>query len=163
MREDVERARLMLTSLSENLRYSLTRSNANSIALEDELEVVENYIDLAKIQFEERLQFETDIDKNTLLLLIPPMIIQMLVENSIKHGIAKLKNGGFVRLSSKINDGLLEIIVVNSGSITQSENTTELGLENIKKRLNLLYGNNATFSLNEIENTVVATIQIPMP
>ncbi len=163
MREDVERSRRMLTSLSENLRYSLTKSNADSIALEDELEVVENYIDLAKIQYEDRLQFDTDIDQKTLLINIPPMIIQMLVENSIKHGIAKLKNGGFVKLSSKINAGLLEIKVVNSGSISYSENSTELGLENIKKRLKLLYNDKATFSLNESENTVVATIQIPMP
>lgn len=163
MREDVERSRRMLTSLSENLRYSLTKSNVDSIALEDELEVVENYIDLAKIQYEDRLRFETDIDQKTLLINIPPMIIQMLVENSIKHGIAKLKDGGFVKLSSELSDGLLEIKVVNSGSIVQSENSTELGLENIKKRLKLLYNDKANFSLEETKNTVIATIKIPMP
>ena len=78
MLEDVTAARNMLTSLSETLRYSLTKSESNSIALEDELDMVKNYIELSKIQLESRLQFESFIDENSLSTQIPPMIIQML-------------------------------------------------------------------------------------
>lgn len=162
MLEDVDRARNMLTSLSETLRYSLTKSNVNSIALEDELEMVENYIDISKIQFENRLQFETNIDKTSLNTQIPPMIIQMLVENAIKHGISNLKEGGKVKLLTSIENGQLLIEVTNSGKLSSSPNSTQLGLKNIRQRLKLLYGEAATFSIKELGNKVVATIIIPI-
>jgi LytS/YehU family sensor histidine kinase len=162
MLEDVTAARNMLTSLSETLRYSLTKSESNSIALEDELDMVKNYIELSKIQLESRLQFESFIDENSLSTQIPPMIIQMLIENAIKHGISNLIEGGKVSLSTEIKKNKLRIEVVNTGILKQSENSTQLGLKNIKRRLDLLYGESATFSLNELENQVVATILIPL-
>jgi len=162
MLEDVDRARNMLTSLSETLRYSLTKSNVNSIALEDELEMVENYIEISKIQFENRLQFKKNIDRDSLNTQIPPMIIQMLVENAIKHGISNLKEGGIINLVTNIKDNELFIQVANSGKLISSPNSTQLGLKNIKQRLELLYGEAATFSLKEIENKVIATIEIPI-
>ncbi|ARV15208.1 sensor histidine kinase [Polaribacter sp. SA4-12] len=162
MLEDVGKARNMLTSLSETLRYSLTKSDVNSISLEDELEMVENYIAISKIQFENRLQFETHIDPESLSKQIPPMIIQMLIENALKHGISNLKNGGKVNLSTKIEGNQLHIEVANSGKLHENKNSTQLGVKNIKKRLELLYGKAAVFSLKEIENQVVATIKIPL-
>ena len=162
MLEDADVARNMLTNLSETLRYSLTKSELNSISLEDELEMVENYVEISKIQFEDRLQFETHIDEDALNKQIPPMIIQMLVENSLKHGISNIKKGGQVTLSTFIKDDQLQIEVTNSGTLQKSENSTQVGLKNIKKRLELLYGQNATFTLKELENNVVATIKMPV-
>lgn len=162
MLEDVDKARNMLTSLSETLRYSFTKSGVNAIALEDELEMVDNYIELSKIQFENRLQYKTTIDDQALHIKIPPMIIQMLVENAIKHGISKLKQGGTVEVSTQLNSEWLNIKVSNSGALTSSENTTQVGLENIKRRIALLYGDNGKFSLKELNNQVVATIKIPL-
>lgn len=162
MLEDVDRARNMLTALSETLRYSLTKSDVNAIALEDELEMVENYIDISKIQLEDRLVFEEHIDESSLHTLIPPMIIQMLIENAIKHGISNLKAGGTIKLTTKITKGQLLIEVANTGTLRPSEDSTQLGLKNIKQRLHLLYGEAATFSLKEIDNQVVATIKIPV-
>lgn len=162
MLEDVSKARGMLTSLSETLRYSLTKSEVNSIALEDELEMVENYVDISKIQFENRLKFTTEIDSSTLTRQIPPMIIQMLVENALKHGISNIKEGGEVRLITKIINDQLIIEVANSGTFSKSENSTQLGLKNIRKRLELLYGKDATFTIVEKENKVVATIKMPL-
>ncbi|AOW21766.1 sensor histidine kinase [Urechidicola croceus] len=162
MLEDVDKSRNMLTRLSETLRYSLTKNDIDSIALEEELEMVENYIEISKIQLEDRLQFKTEIDPNSLTKQIPPMIIQMLIENAIKHGIATLKNGGTIVLSTNVDDDNLNIKVTNSGTLKQSNGTTQLGLENIKQRLLLLYGTKASFNLKEENNTVVASIQIPM-
>lgn len=162
MLEDVSKARNMLTNLSETLRYSLTKSDVNSISLEDELEMVENYIEISKIQFENRLQFKTHIDEASLEKQIPPMIIQMLVENALKHGISNLKSGGKVILSTHIKDDQLQIEVTNPGTLQKSTSTTQLGLQNIKRRLELLYGNEAIFALKEIENQVVATIKMPL-
>ncbi len=162
MLEDVSRARSMLTSLSETLRYSLTKNDINSISLEDELEMVENYVAISKIQFEDRLQFDTDIDEESLDKQIPPMIIQMLIENALKHGIANLKDGGKVKLTTMIKKSQLIIEVINTGVLEQTRNSTQLGIQNIKKRLELLYGQNAIFILKERENQVVATIKIPL-
>ncbi len=160
MLEDVDKARNMLTNLSETLRYTLTKSDVDSISLEDELEMVENYIQIAKIQFEDRLQFESHIDDNSLNTKIPPMIIQLLIENALKHGISNLKKGGKVCLSTLIKDNHLEIEVINSGVLQESEGSTQLGLQNIKRRLNLLYDQSASFTIKQAENEVVATIKI---
>ena len=163
MLEDVDRSREMLTKLSEMLRYSLTKNNIDAIAVEEELEMVDNYIDLSKIQFEDRLEFVKDIQKDCLHIQIPPMIIQLLVENAAKHGISNLKNGG--RISLKISKGNdeLSIQVANTGELRISKNSTQLGLNNIRQRLKLLYGEQSSFELQEIENNVVADIKIPLP
>lgn len=162
MLEDVGRARSMLTSLSETLRYTLTKSHVDSIALEDELDMIKNFIAISKIQFEDRLQFESNIDKESLNTQIPPMIIQMLIENAIKHGISNLKEGGKVSLSTELKETQLFIEVANTGRLRSSENSTQLGLINIKQRLQLLYGEAATFTLKEKDNKVVAFIKIPV-
>lgn len=162
MLEDVEKSREMLTKLSEMLRYSLTKNSSNGIALEEELEMVDNYIALSKIQFENRLNFQKEIDQKTLTIQIPPMIIQLLVENAAKHGIANLKDGGEIKLITKKENQRLIIIVKNSGQLKISKNSTQLGLKNIKERLLLLYGEKANFNLFEEDNQVVAIINIPV-
>ena len=160
--EDAPRSRDMITRLSEMLRYSLTINDVNTIFLKEELQTVDNYIEISRIQFEERLTFNISVNPETLNLSIPPMIIQMLVENAVKHGIGKLKQGGEVRLSVDITEGTLAIVVANSGQLTMEQGGTRLGLENIKKRLALIYGDKATFSLQEISNFVEAKICIPL-
>lgn len=162
MLEDVNKARNMLTSLSETLRYSLTQNNIDAIALEDELEMVEKYVDISKIQFENRLQFELAVDESSLSIQIPPMLIQMLVENAIKHGISNIKHGGKISVIAKVVNNLLLIKVVNSGTLQSNKRGTQVGIQNIKKRLDLLYDKKATFSLHQEEKNVVATIQIPL-
>ncbi len=162
MLEDVEKSREMLTKLSEILRYSMTKNNINSIPVEEELEVVDNYIDLSKIQFEDRLEFVKDIEESTLALEIPPMVIQLLVENAVKHGISNLKHGGKIILSIKKDAELLKIEVKNTGKLRIAHNTTQLGLKNIRQRLKLLYADKASFYLSEIADEVVALIKIPL-
>ncbi|SED59295.1 Histidine kinase [Tenacibaculum sp. MAR_2010_89] len=162
MLEDVNKARNMLTSLSETLRYSLTQNNIDAIALEDELEMVEKYVDISKVQFENRLQFELIVDESSLSIQIPPMLIQMLVENAIKHGISNIKHGGKISVIAKVVNNLLLIKVINSGTLQSNKRGTQVGIQNIKKRLDLLYDKKATFSLHQEEKNVVATIQIPL-
>ncbi|MEM7486140.1 MAG: histidine kinase [Bacteroidota bacterium] len=162
MLEDVEKSREMLTKLSEILRYSLTKNNSNAISVAEELEMVDNYIDLSKIQFEDRLEFVKEVDEDTLSLHIPPMIIQLLIENATKHGISNLKKGGRIVLSLTKEEDQLIIEVRNTGKLQIGKNTTQLGLKNIRQRLKLLYAENASFNLNEVAGEVVAHIKIPM-
>ena len=162
MLEDVQKSRDMLTKLSDMLRYSLTKNNVNAIALEHELEMVDNYIDLSKIQFEDRLSFEKEIAPESLKMEIPPMIVQLLVENAAKHGIGKLKKGGVIKLATCVEGNELDIQVVNSGELNIQEGSTQLGLKNIRQRLKLLYGDRARFSLNQSNGEVTAHIKIPI-
>lgn len=162
MLEDVEKSREMLTKLSEIIRYSLTKNNINDIPVREELEVVDNYIDLSKIQFEDRLEFVKRVDEDTLDVRIPPMIIQLLIENAAKHGIANLKNGGQILLAIYKKGDDLFVEVRNTGKLNISKDSTQLGLKNIEQRLKLLYADHASFKLEEISDEVVAQIKIPL-
>lgn len=162
MLEDVEKSREMLTKLSEMLRYSLTKNNINAIALREELEMVDNYVDLAKIQYEDRMTFIKEIAPESLNMDIPPMIIQLLVENASKHGIGNLKEGGVIKLVTMIKDQVLDIQVFNSGHLKLDSSSTQLGLQNIRQRLKLLYGGKAKFSLEQLGDQVLAHIKIPV-
>ncbi len=163
MLEDVEKSREMLTKLSEMLRYSLTKNSVDGIALEEELEMVDNYISLSKIQLEDRLQFKKEIAQDTLSIHIPPMIVQLLVENAAKHGISNLKKGGVIELSTRKNGEALYVQVKNTGKLRIAKDSTQLGLKNINQRLKLLYGDKASFSLHEEDHEVVAKVKIPLP
>ena len=160
--EDATRARDMITRLSEMLRYSLTKNDVNTISIKEELQTVDNYIEISKIQFEERLKFTINVNPETLNISIPPMIIQMLVENAVKHGISNLKQGGEIILDVDKTSEQLFICVANSGTLSMGEGNTKLGLENIKQRLSLLFGNRTHFTLREKDTFVEAKITIPL-
>lgn len=162
MREDVERSREMLTKLSEMLRYSLTQNDTNAIALSDEIEMVEHYVDLSRIQLEDRLRFTREIDPRTLEVRIPPMVVQLLVENAVKHGISNRIGGGEIRLKTGLQNGELLIEVANTGTLRMGGDGTQVGLNNIRQRLRLLYGPVAFFRLYQNGAEVVAEIKIPL-
>ncbi len=166
--EDPESAKVAITKLSNILRYSLQMERMERVPLEDEVETVKNYLDLERIRFEDRLKYKIDIDRITNKIEIPPMMIQTLVENGIKHGIAKRTEGGEVQLKSKMittsNGPKLKIEIRNSGHFSEEQlkSSNGFGVSNTKHRLNLLFGDDAHFSLiNENENTVLAEIEIP--
>jgi sensor histidine kinase YesM len=161
MLEDVDKSEEMINKLSEMLQFTMTKNSVDAIPIKDELEMVENYISLSKIQMEDRLEFKKEVDSEVLNLKIPPMIIQLLVENAAKHGIANLKEGGLIKLKISKLDKDLNILVSNTGQLQIAKNSTQLGLKNIKQRLKLLYGEKANFSLNEIGNEVIAQVNIP--
>jgi two-component system LytT family sensor kinase len=167
--EDPESAKVAITKLSNLLRYSLQMERMERVPLEDEIETVKNYLDLERIRFEGRLKFKLDIEKSTHKIEIPPMMIQTLVENGIKHGIAKRTEGGEVQLKSKMittsNSPKLKIEIRNSGHFSEEQlkSSNGFGVSNTKHRLNLLFGDDAHFSImNENGNTVLAEIEIPI-
>ena len=167
--EDPESAKVAITKLSNILRYSLQMERLERVPLEDEVETVKNYLDLEKIRFEDRLKYKLDIDKSTQKIEIPPMMIQTLVENGIKHGVAKRTEGGEIELRSKLlstsNGSKLKIEIRNSGHFSEEQlkNSIGFGVSNTKHRLNLLFGDDAHFSIkNENGDTVLAEIEIPI-
>ena len=155
---DPGKAKVSITTLSNLLRKSLLMGKEMRVPLESEVEIAQNYLDLGKIRFEERLNISWDIDGELLRIKIPPFVLQMMVENAIKHGISNLKEGGDVNILVKQSREFIFIEVQNSGEL-QRKKDIGLGIANIKQRLHLQYGEKAAFSIREEDNMVVAQIQ----
>jgi sensor histidine kinase YesM len=168
--EDREAAKAALTKLSNILRYSLQMEKMESVPLEEEMETVRNYLDLERIRFEDRLKYKLYVDPQSNNIEIPPMMIQTLVENGIKHGVSKRTTGGEIdvktRLQIENGKSLLKIEIENSGHLSKSElkSSNGFGINNTRHRLNLLYGEEAKFSLKNIKgDKVLAEVEIPIP
>jgi two-component system LytT family sensor kinase len=161
--EDPAKAQAMVTLLSTLLRYSLQAGKSMMVPLATELEMVDTYLRLEAIRFEERLSLDTDASPESLEVQVPAMLVQSLVENGIKHGIEKLKEGGVIRVSSSLENGSLKIRVINTGQLTGPGDSTQIGLENSRERLRLLYGNTASIVLrNEGPGSVLAEVSLPL-
>ena len=161
--ENPQRARTAITELSNILRSSMHSEKLELAPFERELNIVKDYLALEHIRFEERLQVEYDIDEDTLDQPIPPMMLQTLVENAIKHGIGQQMNGGTIKIVSDFNENYHELIVQNSGTLKIENNTEGFGITSTQTRLNLLYGKDAKFELKAIdEHTVQAKVRLPV-
>jgi two-component system, LytTR family, sensor kinase len=161
--ENPQRARKAVTELSNILRSSLQSEKMETVTLEEELSIVKDYLALENMRFEDRLKIEYDIDEDTLDQPIPPMMLQTLVENAIKHGISKQVNGGVVKVTSDFKNNYHELIVQNTGQLNGSVNTEGFGLSSTTNRLNLLYGDKARFEIKQINGSLVeAKVLIPV-
>lgn len=161
--EDPHKSKVAITQLSLILRNSLLKNKDRLISFQEEMKTVMDYLNLEAIRYEERLNTEIDIAQGSENYYIPPMMIQTLVENGIKHGIAQLTYGGKISLKTKVRPECLEIQIRNSGQyINRSNQSTGTGLENTIKRLGLIYGESANFKIeNENDHTVLTKILIP--
>jgi two-component system, LytTR family, sensor kinase len=145
------------------LRSSMQAEKIETTTLEKELNIVKDYLALEHIRFEDRLKIEYDIDDETLDQLVPPMMLQTLVENAIKHGISKEKKGGYVKIISDFSGNVHELTVQNTGHLNGNYNHDGFGIASTMNRLNLMYGNKAHFELKDINgNTVQAKVSIPL-
>lgn len=153
-------AKKSLTQLSAILRNTLMVGKQQLVPLEEELRVVKNYLDLERIRYEERLEVSFDIDEKLHSALIPPLMLQTLVENAVKHGISQLVKGGHIRLIAKEESEGFFISVRNTGSLKGTESAdTGIGLANTRKRLALLYGDEAKFHIQQVADGVEARIE----
>jgi two-component system LytT family sensor kinase len=161
--ENPSRARTAITELSNILRSSMRAEQLETVPLQQELDIVTDYLALEHMRFEERLQIEMKIDPDTLNQPIPPMMLQTLVENAIKHGISKKIDGGFIRIISLFNEHHHVLTVQNSGTLNgQYINKDGFGLKSTQERLNLLYQGQAQFEIKDTEGNVVES-KIIMP
>jgi two-component system, LytTR family, sensor kinase len=162
--EDPGKCKNAINQLSNILRNSLIMDKQKLIPFAEELKAVTDYLALETIRFEERLNSEIKIHPETYSYKVPPLMIQTLVENGIKHGISKLKEGGLIKLETSIDvNSNLIIRIRNSGIYKAKEKTsTGHGLMNTKRRLKLLYGENAAFHIqNGSDNMVLTEVVIP--
>lgn len=159
--ENPKRARTAITELSNILRSSLQVEKLETVPLHKELDIVKDYLALEQMRFEERLKVEMDIDEDTLEQRVPPMMLQTLVENAIKHGISKRINGGTIRIISRFTDKDFELIVQNSGNL-EKKSEEGFGFKSTRDRLKFLCNGRAYFKVEEIAGTKVQS-KIVMP
>jgi len=162
--ENPERARKAVTELSNILRSSMQVEKAETVNFERELNIVKDYLALENMRFEDRLKVIYQIDEDTLDQQVPPMMLQTLVENAIKHGISKQLNGGVVTIISDFRNDQHELVVQNTGYLNGALNGYEgFGLSSTQNRLHLLYGNKASFEIKQVTPALVeARLSIPV-
>lgn len=160
---DPKLAKTAITQLSGLLRNSLHTGNQKTISLHEELQTLNDYLAIEKIRFDERLQVNFKIDAEVYDCQVPPMMLQTLVENAVKHGISTLKNGGLIELTAVKESTHLVIKLTNSGQYAPQAHHKGVGIENTKARLHILYDDKAHFELKNLnEYTVQTTITIPL-
>jgi len=161
--EDPQKAKKGINQLSKLLRSSLLTERQKTISLAEELETIADYLALEKIRYEDRLTWKMDIDPVCSNVQIPPMMLQTLVENAIKHGISKVVKGGLITISANLIGDQVQILVTNPGQMKlESPNSVGVGLENSRSRLNLLFGETAQLSICPLDkNQVEATLILP--
>ncbi len=163
---DHHEAREAVDKLSDLLRLSLNIGESQTVRIEEELKLTKAYLFLEKIRFDKRLMYHFEVDDKLINKMILPISLSTLIENAIKHGIAKLKNGGTIQIKIFEENEFLKLEVINTGTYQQNtENKPQeggIGLVNLKKRLELQYGGEASLEMAEIDNKVISTIKIPL-
>ena len=161
--EDPTRARQAVTGLSNILRSSMQSDQLEIIALKKELDIVKDYLALELIRFEDRLKVVYQIDEETLDHPIPPMMLQTLVENAIKHGIGKQVEGGQITITSNEDVGVYTLRVINSGILQMQDGHEGFGLQSTSNQLSLIFGDKALFSITQMDaKQVEAKVIIPL-
>jgi LytS/YehU family sensor histidine kinase len=161
--ENPLKAKDAITQLSNILRNTLQMGKNKVIPFEEEMKIVSDYLALESIRYEERLKSSVFIHADSKLFNVPPLMIQTLVENGIKHGISKLTDGGLLEVKTNVKGDNLYINIRNSGHINGlTENENGFGIKNTLQRLQLLYGKEASLKIgNENEKIVLTELIIP--
>ena len=169
--EDPKEADRALTKLAALLRAGLRSEGRKEVSLEEELRVVDDYLALEKLRFENRLRVSIAVDDSVRLAMLPPMSLQHLVENALKHGIAHREDGGEVSIEALERDGRLCVTVRNSvaardaRSAFANQETDGLGgfgLANTRERLRLLHGAYTGLVLESTQNCMSAKMELPL-
>jgi sensor histidine kinase YesM len=159
---DRERARRMLESFSSFLRNSFLTARERTVTLSQELDVIRNYLDIFTIRMGDRLNYVIDVPENIRDCRIPPLLIQPLVENAVKHGLEPSVSGGIVTIEGRRDGKSIRIMVSDSGVGINEKNSGGVGLANIRKRLALLYGAQGRLEFEENKpGGIKVTIEIP--
>lgn len=164
--EDPGKSKIAITQLSTILRNSLIMDKKRLIPFTEEMVTVKDYLALETIRFEERLQTDFRLHPESYRFEVPPLMVQTLVENGIKHGISNLAAGGIVEVETQLISGedKLAIRIRNSGKYINGvkRRGSGYGIENTKQRLRLIFGQEASFTIgNESDGIVLTEVIIP--
>jgi two-component system, LytTR family, sensor histidine kinase AlgZ len=159
---DPAKAREMCLRLADFMRMTLRLGEKNTISLEEELELVEKFLAIEKVRFGTRLNLEMEIEEGAKKCLVPALLLQPLVENAVGHGIAKLTEGGRVKLQAAQHDGRLTIRLENSmDPDAPASRRGGVGLKNVQERLEARYGKEGTLRATAEEDAFRVNLTLP--
>ena len=159
---DPSRARDMCVLLGNFLRLTLGLGEKTSVRFSEELDLLQKYMAIEKVRFGARLTVHEDIQEDSKSCLLPPLLLQPLLENAVKHGIAALPDGGQVRLAAQRQNGRLAILVENSWDPdSPPRRSGGLGLKNVQRRLEARYGKDASLRVNNEGELFQVSLSIP--
>ncbi|MEQ8907539.1 histidine kinase [Ekhidna sp.] len=159
--EDHMKARDMVSHLSELLRYSIQFNNNEMVTVKEELEIVNKYLELESIHYENRLHYEILSNDELGMCKIPPMLIQLMAENAVKHGISQIKNGGDILVSIDKEDNNLVLEVSNTGKLKKNVGNG-IGLRNATERIRILFDSEPDLELAQQGNMVRSRLKLPI-
>jgi two-component system, LytTR family, sensor kinase len=153
----------MVEQLSEVLRRTIGRHRANEVTLEDELDLVREYLDIEHARFSDRLRVTFAVDDAVVSAAVPSFAVQHLVENAIRHGISKRPDAGTVTIAARRADSDVEIVVADDGPGVHDVIVVEgHGIDNTRQRLAALHGDHASLVLaNAAHGGAIATLRLP--
>ncbi len=155
---------MMIAGLSDFLRRLLQDPSRQQVPLAEEMEFAQKYLDIQKVRFVDRLQLAVDVPSDLLVAQVPTLILQLMLENAIKHGISKRAHGGLVRISASRSNGTLTLSVYNDGPGLAAADSTPsgIGLTNMRTRLQGLYGDAFTLHMqNQNPGGVQVSVSVP--
>lgn len=162
IREDPRKAERTVERLAALLRYSLDNTARGLVPLRQELRVVEDYLEIEKTRFGDRLRFLVDVPADLADLDIPPLALQTLVENSIKHAVAPNRQGGEIRVSARLESGSLTVEVSDDGpGFERASLQLGHGLENLQERLSALFDGQGRLEMARRGGRMVVAVSIP--
>jgi two-component system, LytTR family, sensor kinase len=160
-----EDAVTMIAGLSDFLRRVLEDAPRQEVALGEEMEFAQKYLDIQKVRFADRLQLNVDVPRELYAARVPSLILQPMVENAVKHGIAQRAQGGWIRIAASRSNGMLTLSVSNDGpSLPVDWETTRsgIGIANVRTRLQSLYGEASHLSMwNQEGGGVAVSVSLP--
>jgi two-component system, LytTR family, sensor histidine kinase AlgZ len=160
---DPAKARTMVILLAEFFRNSLDLGSKSRILLSDELSLIDKFLTIEKVRFGSRLNVEQEIDKRTLGCKIPPLLLQPLVENAVRHGISQLIEGGTITFRTQLLHKRLKITIVNPYDPDYiPKKGTGLGVKNVRSRIQTLYENEGRLDIEKKDNTFTAELIFPV-
>lgn len=166
--KDTHLANTMVTRLSRFLRYSLDKDPMLKVTVAEEVEALKLYLDIEKVRFDERLQLHFDIDTEARSALMPSLLLQPLVENSIKHAVSQAINGGSISIAASVSGQSLHLRVADDGPGLELQHSgmprsDGVGLMNCRERLKEIYGSKQSFRLGATDpHGLTVTITIPL-
>jgi len=160
---DPSRARDMCVLLGDFLRMTLGLGEKTLVRFSEELELLEKYLAIEKVRFGDRLKMQENVHEDSKTCMLPPLLLQPLVENAVKHGIAGLSEGGQVRLSAERQNGRLAILVENSWDPeAPPRRSGGMGLKNVQQRLEARYGKEASLRVNTEGELFQVSLSLPV-
>lgn len=159
---DPKRAEDTVGKLASLLRFSINASQASLVALEQELKIVRDYLEIESTRFGPRLHYDISVPENLAAVKVPPLALQTVVENSIKHVAAQRTAPAVIHVSAKRCGNVCELLVTDDGpGFSLADISPDHGLGNLIGRLELLFGEAAQLTVDRVENTTVVTIRVP--